>query len=176
LSVPGLRLSVLTGIRSGLEEEPNVGQTARKAQRERADERDARLEKARRRRLELDRDREARDARVDAAVADVYQAQDEREAAARAIEVADLKIGEVIVAILAEGVALAQVAELTELSVNQVQRLRAAAAEVKHAGDRAGHRAAVQVAASEVGAGAGQAVETGRSLPLAGGRPATAPS
>ena len=62
-----------------------MGQTARKAQRGRADERDARLEKARRRRLELDLDREARDARVDAAVADVYQAQDERQASVRAI-------------------------------------------------------------------------------------------
>jgi DNA-directed RNA polymerase specialized sigma24 family protein len=153
-----------------------VGQTARKAQRGRADERDARLEKARRRRLELDQDREARDARVDAAVADVYQAQDEREAAARAIEAADVKIGEAIARILAEGVALAQVAELTELSVNQVQRLRAAVAEVKHAGDGAGRNGAVQVVASAVGAGAGQAVEPGRSLLLAGGRPATAAS
>ncbi len=153
-----------------------MGQTARKAQRGRANERDARLEKARRRRLELDQDREARDARVDAAVADVYQAQDEREAAARTIEAADVKIGEAIARILAEGVAMAQAAELTELSVNQVQRLRAAAAEVKHAGDTAGHNGAVQVAASAVSAGPGQAVETGRSLPPAGGRPATAAS
>ncbi len=153
-----------------------MGETARRAQRGRADERDARLAKARARRLELDKDREARDARIDAALADVYQAQDEREAAARAIEAADVKIGEAIVGILAEGVALAQVAELTELSVNQVQRLRAAVAEVKHAGDRAGRNGAVQVAASAVGAGPGQAVEAGRSLPPAAGRPATAAS
>jgi len=153
-----------------------MGETARRAQRGRADERDARLAKARARRLELDKDREARDARIDAALADVYQAQDEREAAARAIEAADVKIGEAIVGILAEGVALAQVAELTELSVNQVQRLRAAVAEVKHAGDRAGRSGAVQVVASAVGVGPGQAVETGRSLPPAGGRPATAAS
>ena len=153
-----------------------MGQTARKAQRARADERDTRLERARRRRLELDKDREARDARVDAAVADVYQAQDEREAAARTIEAVDVKIGEAIVRILTEGVPMARVAELTELSVNQVQRLRAGAAEVKQAGSRAGHVASVQVAASALSADAGQAVEAGRSLPLAGGRPATASS
>jgi hypothetical protein len=106
----------------------------------------------------------------------VYQAQDEREAAARTIEAADVKIGEAITRILAEGVALAQVAELTELSVNQVQRLRAAAAEVKHAGDRAGPGEAVPMAASALSAGPGHAVEAGRSLPLPGGRPATAAS
>ncbi len=150
-----------------------MGQTARKAQRGRADERDARLEKARRRRLELDLDREARDARVDAAVADVYQAQDERQASVRAIVAADVKIGDAIVRILAEGVALAQAAELTELSVNQVQRLRAAAAEVKHAGSKAGHTGAVPVASSVGSADPREAVSAGRSLPLAGGRPAS---
>ena len=108
-----------------------MGETARRAQRGRADERDARLAKARARRLELDKDREARDARIDAALADVYQAQDEREAAARAIDACEVRTGEAIARILAEGVPMAQVAELTELSINQVQRLKAAAAESK---------------------------------------------
>jgi hypothetical protein len=109
-------------------EEPDMGQTASKAQRARASERDARLERARQRRLALDEDRAAREARIDAAVADVYQAQDDRQEAARASELAERRIGEAINRILGEGVPLAQVAELTELSVTQVQRLKAAAA------------------------------------------------
>jgi hypothetical protein len=111
----------------GLWRRSDVGQTTGKAQRGRAGERAARLERARQRRLELDKDREARDARVDAAVADVYQAHDERQEAARAVEAAEQRMGEAINRVLAEGVPLAQAAELTELSVTQVQRLRAAA-------------------------------------------------
>jgi hypothetical protein len=105
-----------------------MGETAKRAQRARASERDARLERARQRRLALDADRAAREARIDAAVADVYQAQDDRQEAARASELAEQRIGEAINRILGEGVPLAQVAELTELSVTQVQRLKAAAA------------------------------------------------
>jgi hypothetical protein len=102
-----------------------IGETAKRAQRARASERDARLERARQRRLALDEDWAAREARIDAAVADVYQAQDERAAAARAVQTADGQAGEAILRILAEGVPIAQVAELTELSVTQVQRLKA---------------------------------------------------
>jgi hypothetical protein len=104
-----------------------VGQTAGKAQRGRGAERAARVARARQRRLELDKDREVREARIDAAVADVYQAQDDRQDAAQAIELADQRIGEALNRILGEGVALAQAAELTELSMTQLQRLRAAA-------------------------------------------------
>jgi hypothetical protein len=105
-----------------------VGQAAGKAQRGRAAERAAQLARARQRRLELDKDREAREARIDAAVADVYQAQDDRRQAIESIELAEQRIGEALNQILGEGVALAQAAELTELSVTQLQRLRAAAA------------------------------------------------
>ena len=105
-----------------------MGQTAGKAQRVRAQERAERLQRARQRRLELDKDGEARDTRVDAAVADVYQAQDDKRDAAQVIELADQRIGEALNQILAEGVPLAQIAELTELTVTQVQRMRAAAA------------------------------------------------
>jgi hypothetical protein len=105
-----------------------VGQTAGKAQRVCAQERAERLERARQRRLELDKDREAREARIDAAVADVYQAQDDKRDAAQAIELAEQHIGEALNLILGEGVPLARVAELTELSVTQLQRMRAAAA------------------------------------------------
>lgn len=113
-----------------------MGQTAGKAQRVRAQERAERLERARQRRLELDKDREAREARVDDAVADVYQAQDDKRDAARVIELADQRIGEALNRILGEGVPLAQVAELTELSVTQVQRMRAAAAGETQRGPR----------------------------------------
>ena len=101
--------------------------TMRSAQLGRNQERDARLARARERRLALDKDREARDARIDQAMADVYLAHDERAAATAAIAAAELKAAEAIRRLMAEGLALAQVAELTELSSNQVQRLRSAA-------------------------------------------------
>jgi hypothetical protein len=119
----------VTDDRLGFKEELAMGRTAKNAQGDRAGEREARIAKAKRRRLELDKDKEARDARIDQAVADVYLAQDERDEAAKVIEAADAKIGAAIVRILAEGVPMAQVAELTELSVNQVQKLKAATVE-----------------------------------------------
>lgn len=103
-----------------------VGHSEKEAQRARVGAAAARVERARQRRLELNKDREAKEARVDAAVADVYAAQEERDAAAALIEQADLSIGAAIVRILAEGVAISQVAELTGLSVNQAQRLKTA--------------------------------------------------
>jgi hypothetical protein len=119
----------VTGDRLGFEEELAMGRTAKSAQGDRAGEREARIAKAKQRRLELDKDKEARDARIDQAVADVYLAQDERDEAAKVIEAADAKMGKAIVRILAEGVPMAQVADLTELSGNQVQKLKAATVE-----------------------------------------------
>jgi hypothetical protein len=101
-----------------------MGGTARSEQGARAKAREARIAKARERRLELDKGREARDARIDAAVADVYLALDERLEALQVAEQADLKMGAAIRRVLAEGVPLAQAAELTELTPNQVQKLR----------------------------------------------------
>lgn len=106
-----------------------MGRTAKSAQGERAGEREARIARARQRRLELDKDKEARDTRIDQAVADVYLAQDERDDAVKVIEGAEVKMGEAIVRILTEGVPIAQVAELIELSVNQVQKRKAVTAE-----------------------------------------------
>jgi hypothetical protein len=119
----------VTDDRLGFKEELAMGRTAKSAQGDRAGEREARIAKAKQRRLELDKDKEARDARIDQAVADVYLAQDERDEAAKVIEAADAKMGAAIMRILAEGVPMAQVAELTELSVNQVQKLKAATVE-----------------------------------------------
>jgi hypothetical protein len=136
-----------------------MGRTAKSAQGVRAGERDARIAKARQRRLELDKDKEARDARIDQAVADVYLAQDERDEAGKVVEAADAKIGAAIARILAERVPMAQVAELTEMSVNQVQKLKAATVEpTETAGERssAGRSASAgsaKVAPPEPGAG-----------------------
>ena len=109
-----------------------MGRVANDALRARARERDermARLARARQRRLELDKDKEARDARIDQAVADVYLAREHRAEALAAVERADTKIGDAITRVLAEGVPIAQVAELAELRVNQVQKLKAGAVE-----------------------------------------------
>lgn len=104
-----------------------MGRTANNAQSGRAGERAARIAKARRRRLELDTDRAARDARIDQAVADAYLAQEERVAAQERVTAADVKIGTAILRILAEGIPMPQVAGLVELSVTQVHRLKVAA-------------------------------------------------
>jgi hypothetical protein len=66
---------------------------------------------------------------VNAAVADVYLAQEERDEAVAVIERLDAAMGEAIIRILAEGVAIARVAELTGLTANQVQRLKSAASD-----------------------------------------------
>jgi hypothetical protein len=121
----------VTDDRLGFKEELAMGRTAKSAQGDRAGERDARIARARQRRLELDKDKEARDSRIDQAVANVYLAQDQRDEAAKVIAAAEAKMGKAIVRILAEGVPMAQVAELTELSVNQVQKLKAAAGETQ---------------------------------------------
>jgi hypothetical protein len=62
-----------------------MGPPTRNAQRGQAGDRQARTSQAQQRRLELDKDREARHARIDQAVADVYLAQDERDDAGKAV-------------------------------------------------------------------------------------------
>jgi hypothetical protein len=143
-----------------------MGRTAKSAQGDRAGEREARIAKAKQRRLELDKDREARDARIDQAVADVYLAQDERDEAAKVIEAAEAKMGEAIVRILAEGVPMAHVAELTELSVNQVQKLKAATIETAGGPGRAGQSMST-AAAKEPPAGPVPVAEPSRPETLA---------
>ena len=111
-----------------------MGRVANDALRARARERDervTRLARARQRRLELDKDKDARDARIDQAVADVYLAREHRAEAVAAVERADTEIGDAIMRVLAEGVPIAQVAELAGLRVNQVQKLKAAAVEAR---------------------------------------------
>lgn len=103
-----------------------MARTANTEQRARTRARSAGLERARTRRVALDRGRVERDARIDAAVADVFQAQDERAAAIAAVGEADDRIGHAIARLAAEGVTTVQVAELCELTVTAVQRLKGA--------------------------------------------------
>jgi hypothetical protein len=101
-----------------------VARTANSEQQARAKARAARLERARTRRVALDKGRVERDGRIDAAVADVFQAQDERQAALACVADADRRIGQAIARLADEGVTTAQVAELCELTVTAVQRLK----------------------------------------------------
>jgi hypothetical protein len=103
-----------------------VARTANSEQGARARARSAGLARARARRVALDQGRVERDARIDAAVADVFQAQDERSAAVAAVAEADNRIGQAIARLAAEGVTTVQVAELCELTVTAVQRLKVA--------------------------------------------------
>jgi hypothetical protein len=66
-------------------------------------------------------------------VADVFQAQDERSVAVAAAAEADNRIGQAIARLAAEGVTTAQVADLCELTVTAVQRLKGASANVAKA-------------------------------------------
>jgi hypothetical protein len=103
-----------------------VARTANSEQGARLRARSAGLERARARRVALDQGRIERDARIDAAVADVFQAQDERSAAVAAVGAADIRIGRAIARLAAEGVTTAQVAELCAMTVTAVQRLKGA--------------------------------------------------
>jgi hypothetical protein len=106
-----------------------VGRTANGEQDARARARNGRLDRARARRLALDTGRAERDARIDAAVADVYQAQDDKATAAQAIVDADQRIGQAIRRLISEGITAAQAAQLCELTVTAVQRLKSDAIE-----------------------------------------------
>ncbi len=101
-----------------------MGRTANSEQDGRARARDRRLDRARARRLALDTGRAERDARIDVAVADVYQAQDDKATAVEAIADADQRIGQAIRRLISEGITTAQAAQLCELTVTAVQRLK----------------------------------------------------
>ncbi len=105
-----------------------MARTANSEQAARARARSAGLERARARRIALDHGRVERDARIDAAMADVFQAQEERSAAVAAVAEADHRIGQAIARLAAEGVTTVQLAELCELTVTAVQRLKGASA------------------------------------------------
>jgi len=83
----------------------------------------AALVKARERRLALDRDRQARDSRVEQAAARVFLAVEQRDTAERAVHDANLGIGKALLELLAERIAMEDIAELCNLETAEVRRL-----------------------------------------------------
>ena len=83
----------------------------------------AALAKARERRLALDRDRESRDSRVEQAAAQVFLGVEQRHAAEREVHDANLGIGKALLELLAERIALEDIAELCDLDTAEVRRL-----------------------------------------------------
>lgn len=83
----------------------------------------AALAKARQRRAEMDRDRAARDARVEAAAAEVFVQQQARVDAEQAVAQADVAIGAALRLLLEDNVSVDDVAQLCDVSVSEVRRL-----------------------------------------------------
>ena len=92
--------------------------------------------KARQRRIAMDYDRATRDMRVEATAAEAILALGEREDAVRQVRSAEVRAGDALQRIIAEDVKVGGVAQLCDLSVGEVQRLRRAAQEAK---DSRGH-------------------------------------
>lgn len=83
--------------------------------------------KARQRRISLDHDRAVRDERVEAAAGEVFLALAERADAWGQVQAAEVRVGEAVQQILAEGIKADGVAQLCDLPVGEVHRLRRAA-------------------------------------------------
>ena len=83
----------------------------------------AALVKARERRVRLDRDRQARDSRVEQAGARVFLGVEQRHFAERAVHDANVGIGKALLELLAERIALEDVAQLCDLETAEVRRL-----------------------------------------------------
>ena len=83
--------------------------------------------KARQRRIALDHDRAIRDERVEAAAGEVFLALAERADASGQVRAAEVRVGDALQRILAEGIKAAGVAQLCDLAVGEVHRLRRAA-------------------------------------------------
>jgi len=92
--------------------------------------------KARQRRIAMDYARATRDKRVEANAAEAILALGEREDAVRQLRSAEVRAGDALQRIIAEDVKVGGVAQLCDLSVGEVQRLRRAAQEAK---DSRGH-------------------------------------
>lgn len=83
--------------------------------------------KARQRRIAMDYDRATRDNRVEATAAEAILALGEREEAVRQVRAAEVRAGDALQRIIAEGVKVGGAAQLCDLSIGEVQRLRRAA-------------------------------------------------
>src|SRR5471030_1527270 len=94
--------------------------------------------KARQRRIAMDYDRATRDKRVEANAAEAILALGEREDALRQVRAAEVRAGDALQRIIAEDVKVGGVAQLCDLSVGEVQRLRRAAQEAQGSHGNAG--------------------------------------
>ena len=83
--------------------------------------------KARQRRIALDHDRAMRDERVEAAAGEAILALAERADASAQVQAAEIRAGAALQRILAEGIKADGVAQLCDLPVGEVHRLRRAA-------------------------------------------------
>jgi hypothetical protein len=80
-------------------------------------------QRARERRIALDEGRKARDERIEGAAALVFAGVAAREEALAGVTRAEATVGDALRALTGEGLTTAQVAELCELSLGEVQRL-----------------------------------------------------
>ncbi len=87
--------------------------------------------KARQRRIALDHDRAMRDDRVEAAAGEAILALAERADASAQVQAAEVRVGDALRRILAEGIKADGVAQLCDLPVGEVHRLRRAAQTVQ---------------------------------------------
>ena len=83
--------------------------------------------KAHQRRIAMDHDRATRDKRVEATAAEAILALGERDDAVRQARAAEARAGDALQRIIAQDVKVGGVAQLCDLSVGEVQRLRWAA-------------------------------------------------
>ena len=100
--------------------------------------------KARQRRIALDHDRAVRDERVEAAAGEAILALAERADASAQVQEAEVRVGDALQRILAEGIKADGVAQLCDLPVGEVHRLRRAAQTVQDSRDHADPASEVQ--------------------------------
>jgi hypothetical protein len=124
-------------------------------------------QKARERRIALDRDRKARDERIEAAAAQVFAGVTAREEALEGVTRAEATVGDGLRALTGEGLTVSQVAELCELTLGEVQRL------TKRQRDSEGARSTS--AASRKSSEPGPPARTPRPAPDPSGTAAAAP-
>ena len=87
--------------------------------------------KARQRRIALDHDRAIRDERVEAAAGEVFLALAARADASGQVRAAEVRVGDALQRILDEGIKANGVAQLCDLPVGEVHRLRRTAQTVQ---------------------------------------------
>ena len=96
----------------------------------------AALQKARARRIELDRDRDLRDQRIEEAAAEVFVLLEQRASAELVVVETNAAIAEQLRRVLAENMGVEGVAALVDLDVSEVRRLTRAVGEKSEAAEK----------------------------------------